>query len=238
MTRLFLSLTGLLMATALSATEPLSIDGPDSISLDGSPVVLTLHGLPEGPLESDAWNIAVFPTQGCQITAPLRWKGSTYLLAKATLDGRYSVVIYHAAPEGLVHCFHQLSTGLIPPPDPVPPPTPPDPPEPTPGPRWYVLIYESATDGPLVKELLNSQSFADSLNDSGSHWLAFDRNAVDSSDQTPHQLTPFLQAAGDDHPILFITDTQGLILWQGTPPKTPAEVLALVPLPQEPKPNE
>jgi len=225
-----LLLIGCLMSSPTYPLDQITIDGPATIAVNGPPTAIEIEGLPTGELSDEAWRLGVFPTQGCQLSPLLNWGERRILLCSASEPGRYSIVLTHAAPTGLVQVHHNLTTGLTPPnPDPpVPPPTPPTPP-PT-GDRWYVLIYESATDGQQVSGLLNSASFAQSLRDSGHTWIAHDRNAVDSSDAVPPSLKPYIEMARDAHPFLVIVSEAGDILWQGRCPKNPAEVLGLVPL--------
>lgn len=220
----------LLMTTLAPAETPLSISGPASIPADGSPVVFALEGLPDGPLPAADWLLTAAPIAAAEISPPVALGSRRLVLFAARKPGSYTLLLVHLAASPPSIAVHRVDAGESPTPPPPPPPDPPTPPDPPPGPRWYILIYESATDGQQLARVLNSKMLRDTLTTEGHTWLAFDRNTVDRTDQAPAHLRPYINRANDRHPFLFITAVDGSILWEGSPPSDPDAVLELVPL--------
>lgn len=228
---------GLFMLSPLRAATPLSIEAPDTVAVNAPPAAVIFRGLPTDPLDAAAWSFRVFPEATATISPITRLRGSAAFLFTATQPARYTVLLDHAEADSLtsVTCVILATGSPDPDPDPDPDPNPPTPVEE--GERWYVLIYESATDGPSIAPLINSQMLRDTLETEGHHWLAFDRNTIDSTDQAPAHLQPYILRAADRTPFLMLTTKTGRVLWEGTPPATPDEVLELVPLANQDPPN-
>ena len=228
-------LTPLLASVAMMSTaigsDAITLLGPHTAAADGSPIVITVAGLDTTELSDEAWDLDLFPTQGAELSAPIRWAGTDYLLFRSTSPGSYQISLHHALAGRLLWAKHVVQVGPAPFPHPDPDPDPDPNPDPLPGPRWYTLIYETQTDGLLLADLLNAGVIGPALASRQSHWRAFDRDSLNSSDASPPEIAAYVDLAPDSGAWLVITAADGAILWQGVPPLTTAAILALVPFP-------
>jgi len=168
---------------------------------------------------SGDWEAAIWEIEGPH-AADIRTAENGMKVTWVAPPGTYTVrcVLVHFENKRLAQEKLEVVIGT---PDPDPDPIPPPPPEP--GKRWIIIIEESSERTP---------QFASMLVDAQNVWRGYVKSSGHQFRLWDKDVVPRDGASWRDKaqgvPTLFIADTDGRILYQGDPPTSSAQMLALI----------
>ncbi len=115
-----------------------------------------------------------------------------------------------------------------------PVPRPPEPPVVTPGPRWIVVVEETAERTPQQAAVLTNSGFRQWITTAGHDCRMIDKDVLTPTGSVPTDCAPYLDLAkGQTLPRLFIVDgcsgdSQGKVLFAGDLPATADALKTLI----------
>lgn len=208
---------------------PLSLTGPATCPAGAGPVALLLTAPVPLPCPPHQMHLAIHPADGARLSPLLTWEQLPFLLFLPGQPGNYTVSVCLALGDHLEHAQHTITVTAQPDPAPDPNPKPNPAPDPPATGRWFILVYESLTDGPRLAPLLNSRQLVERLKQRGDAWLPFDRDICGRNCKPPRDLAPYVDLAAGRHPFLIVVAATGDILYSGACPATPDALLQLLP---------
>jgi len=216
-----------------TSSSTLAIVGPGEAIDAGEEVYLRIQGLTLAEVveaqDAQLFDLTAFPLAGVKIKASYDWMFRTLDLEfRAKHEGEYLVKLHLVRAGKLEIAAIVVSVGVNPNPEPDPKPDPD--PDPTPPPplaeMWVIVVEETSQRTPEQARVL--------LDPTVRQWMAKNQHRfrILDKDQTSADLQPWINRAtaqpGIALPRLFISDSSGVVYFDGELPHSWMELLELV----------